>query len=77
MLPMRVVIIMTGTKTTTLVSALAATAAATSEVPFSAAARMPSPPASRRKMFSITMIELVTSTPTEQPSASRVMMLKE
>ena len=77
MLPIRELIIMTGTKTTTLVSALAETAAITSPVPRSAATLTDSPRSRCLKMFSITTIELVTSTPTEQPSDSRVMILNE
>ena len=75
--PIRVLIIITGTNTTTLVSALADTAAITSSVPRSAAVLIDSPRSRCLKMFSITTMELVTSTPTEQPSDSSVMMLNE
>ena len=77
MLPIRVVIIITGTNTTTFVRALAETAAITSPVPRSAAVLIGSPRSRCLKMFSITTIELVTSTPTEHPSDSSVMMLNE
>ena len=77
MRPIRVLIIMTGTKTTTLVRALAETAAITSPVPRSAAVLIASPRSRCLKMFSITTIEFVTRTPTEHPSERSVMMLNE
>ena len=64
-----------GTKTTTFVSALAETALMTSAVPSAADSAGDLPRFSQTKMFSITMTELVTRIPEEQPIATSVIML--
>ncbi len=72
--PMMEVIMATGTKTTTLVSALAATAMMTSCAPWMEASDAFFPSCIRLKMFSKTTTAFVTSTPAEQPSETSVIM---
>ena len=65
-----------GTKTTTFVSALAETALTTSAVPSAADSAGVLPRFSQTKIFSMTMTELVTNIPEEQPMATSVIILK-